>query len=77
MTLLTTRQDLRWLAEVHAPIAAAGYRIVILYGNEDSPSEVHLFARDHYRCKPTILHYSKKIHGLVVVQWGEKPRRKT
>jgi len=67
--------NMTWLAEVHLPIAAAGFECAILYGNEDSPEKVELFARNHYKCKPVVAEYDEKADGLVVTKWGELPKK--
>ena len=65
--------NMTWLTEVHLPIAAAGFECAILYGNEDSPERVELYARNHYQCQPVVAEYGEEADGLVVVQWGELP----
>jgi hypothetical protein len=54
MTWLETPEDMAWLAEVHTPLAAL-YPYAILHGNEDCPTMVELYARNHHKCKPTVL----------------------
>ena len=67
--------NMTWLAEVHLPIAAAGFVCAILYGNEDCPDRVELFARNHYKCKPVVAEHDDRVNGLVVTQWGELPKK--
>lgn len=72
MTYLDTPEDMKWLKEVHTKLAAA-YDRAILYGNEDSPSRVELYARDHFKCKPTVLEPDEK-GVLRVKSWGERSK---
>lgn len=73
MTFLNTKEDLDWLQEVHKmPVQAGGYVCAILYGNEDAPSKVELFVRDHYKCKPTV-YESDDTGTLRLKEFGEKP----
>lgn len=65
-------ESLKWLAEVHN-VAAEGYRAAILYGNEDCPDAVELYAKDDYRCKPTVYVYNEETSTLILLQWGQKP----
>lgn len=51
--------DANWLMQVHKippDILVNGryypWVCAILYGNEDCPSKVELFRRNHYKCKP-------------------------
>lgn len=68
---LETEDDRKWLKEVHG-IDSAGYAKAILTGNEDSPTKVELYARDHYQCPPKT--YEPNDEGvLVVTQEGEAP----
>ncbi len=72
---LETTQDLKWLQEVHKIPTALEYRFAILYGNEDAPTMVQLFAKNHYQCQPTV--YSSNTEGnLVLVTHGELPNPK-
>lgn len=70
--VLEEQEDMDWLAEVHCKIAK-GYACAILHGNEDSPSRVELYARNHYKCPPTVLEPDDD-GNLVVKSWGEKPK---
>lgn len=70
-TILETAEDMAWLAEVHAPIAA-GYPMAVLHGNEDSPDRVELYARDHHEYRPTVLE-PDATGALVVVELCELP----
>ncbi len=69
---LESEEDMEWLADVHCPIARE-YCCAILYGNEDCPEKVHLYARNHYKCKPTVLVPNDE-GNLVVSKWGEKQK---
>lgn len=53
-TLLGSKADLGWLAKVHGIRGATRYKVVVLYGNEDAPDRVELFAKDDYRCVPVV-----------------------
>ena len=72
---LDTPEDLAWLAEVHCPIAR-GYPYAILYGNEDSPTKVELFADNRITCVPTVLEMDQKDRKLKVTSWGTKYKEK-
>ena len=65
--------NMTWLAEVHLPIAAAGFVCAILYGNEDCPDCVELHARNHIKCKPVVAEHDDRANGLVVTKWGQLP----
>lgn len=52
--LLASPEDLRWLAETHAP-GADQYALAILYGNEDCPTRVELYRADFRNCRPDVL----------------------
>ena len=69
---IESAEDMEWLAEVHSPIARE-YKYAIVHGNEDCPEKVFLYARNHYRCKPTVL-VADENGDLVVSTWGEKPK---
>lgn len=69
MSFLETPEDMAWLAEVHTPLAK-GHACAIIHGNEDAPSKVELFARNHYQCVPTVLEPDAD-YNLKVTQTGE------
>lgn len=71
--LLQGKEDMEWLAETHCPIARR-YELAYVEGNEDCPSKVSLFARNHYQCKPTVLIRDDNTGDLVVTEWGEKTK---
>lgn len=72
MIQLETTQCLQWLQDVHK-VPALEYRIAQLDGNEDSPTEIRLYAKDHYKCKPTV--YQREYHGnMVLIKVGQKPQ---
>jgi hypothetical protein len=71
-TFLESKEDLKWLSDVHYK-AAILYACAILHGNEDAPSKVELFARNHFKCKPTILEANDS-GNLVVTSYGMKPK---
>lgn len=50
---LKSREDLQWLQEVHGVDTTAA-KVAIIYGNEDSPSKVQVYAEDDYRCTPVV-----------------------
>lgn len=60
-----------WLAETYYK-AAKSYACAILYGNEDAPDKIELYARNHVACKPTVLQADVN-SNLIIMQWGEKP----
>jgi len=64
-TLLKGREDLAWLFTTHlshikdiSVIAELRYSYfeggAEVLGNEDAPTEVRLYKKDHYRCRPLI-----------------------
>ena len=68
-THIESREDLQWLAEVHK-VPTDLFAVAILYGNEDCPNKVELYARDHTQCKPTV--YQPNADGdLELVECGE------
>ncbi len=69
---LESAEDLEWLHEVHG-VSVQGYACAILHGNEDSPERVEVFARNHYRCKPTIWEADDE-EVLRLMSWGLKPK---
>ncbi len=72
---LETTECLQWLQDVHK-VPALEYRIAQLEGNEDSPTEVRLYAKDHYKCKPTIYRFDPDTSTLVLFKFGQKPQLK-
>lgn len=69
---LNSVEDLKWLGEVHK-VSTAGYACAILHGNEDAPDKVEVFARDHYKCKPTV-YVADENGDLRLDHYGEKPK---
>jgi len=60
MTLLETKEDMEWLAEIVSDRGGPGnivkkYPCAIIHGNEDSPTKIELYAENHHKCKPTVL----------------------
>ena len=51
---LQNPEDLQWLREVHLPLAAPAFRSAIIYGSEDAPAKIELYAdrMPHYQAKP-------------------------
>lgn len=48
-SIIDTPEDIQWLRDVHLagvdlPQAYAGFRFAILYGNEDAPGSLDLYA---------------------------------
>ena len=74
MPFLSDTESMQWLAEVHCPIAQ-GYCFAVLHGRYDDPDKVELYARNHYKCRPTVLE-SNEDRILVVIKWGEQPSRR-
>lgn len=68
---LDTVEDLQWLRDVHQ-IDATPYAGALLYGQEDWPEKVELYARDHYRCRPTI-YVPDETGRLVLQKFGQQP----
>jgi hypothetical protein len=67
---LDTTEDLKWLQDVHKIPNATDYKAALIYGNEDSPSKVELYARDHYQCPPAVFEPNQD-GDLVCTQVGE------
>jgi hypothetical protein len=67
MTLINSRQDMKWLKEVHLPRLSRRFKSAILHGNEDCPNKVEVYRSD----KPSIS--SKKV---VYVRRGSSCRLK-
>lgn len=65
-------EDMLWLSQVHN--APKGYACAILYGNEDSPTKIELFARNDYKCLPTVL-TPDDIGEMVIAKYGESPKQ--
>jgi len=77
MPILTEPEDLKWLNETHN-VSTYGYKVAVLHGNEDYPTKVELFAKDHFRCKPTV--YEPDEDGtlrLVKFGTGQPPKEDT
>ena len=70
MTMLDTKEDLKWLSEVHCKIANK-YKIAVIHGNEDYPESIELYSKDDYSFQPTILVRDEE-GRYVVVAWGRK-----
>lgn len=72
-TPLNTYDDLLWLEDVHKIGMATQYAVAVIHGNEDSPTKVELFARNHYKCRPTV--YTADETGVLrLTQLGQKPQ---
>jgi len=50
---LETREDLAWLMATHGP-DTTGAAIVLLYGNEDCPNKVEVYAENDVNCHPVV-----------------------
>ena len=53
ITALETREDMNWVMEVHGP-DTTGAAIVLLYGNEDCPNKVEVYAENDVNCHPVV-----------------------
>lgn len=53
-TFLESPEDMAWIAELYEPTASS-YACAILYGNEDWPDKIELYATNHHKCRPTIV----------------------
>lgn len=50
---LETPDDFTWLRDVHG-IDVGDAELVILYGNEDAPERVEVYAENSIDCAPTV-----------------------
>jgi hypothetical protein len=50
---LESPDDLAWVKEVHGP-DTTGAAIVLLYGNEDCPTKVEVYAENDVGCTPVV-----------------------
>jgi hypothetical protein len=66
---IDSADDMKWLAEVHTPLAAA-HVCAIIQGNEDMPDKIMLYKRNHVDCKPTVLELQDD-YTYKVTQQGE------
>lgn len=64
--------DRKWLRQVHG-INSVKYPVVLLYGNQDSPTKVECYARDHYQCVPAVWEPGPRGGKLRRTQQGEEP----
>lgn len=71
MTFLETKKDMRWLAEAHLR-AAKKYNFALLEGNEDCPTKISLYIKNHVQCVPTVYEYDGEHYRLVSL--GERKR---
>jgi hypothetical protein len=70
-TFLETAEDLAWLTEVHS-VTTGGLACAILHGNEDSPSKVETFARNHMDCVPSVWIQDRESGKLALRIQGER-----
>jgi len=54
ITQLREPDELVWLQDVHGIPTDSKCAIAYLYGNEDAPEKVEVYAEDDYRCKPVV-----------------------
>jgi len=43
IVLLNTPEDMKWLRDVHLPTLPPKYESAVVYGNEDSPSQIEAY----------------------------------
>jgi hypothetical protein len=43
MVLINTRDDMKWLREVHLPRLSAKYKSAVIHGNEDYPAQIDVY----------------------------------
>jgi hypothetical protein len=41
--LITGRDDMRWLKDVHLPKLSSKYKSAVIYGNDDCPSKIEVY----------------------------------
>jgi hypothetical protein len=60
---LQNPEDLVWLREVHLTAVAPAFRSAIIYGNEDWPNKIELYAdtMPHYLAEPVATITSEQI----------------
>jgi len=68
-TFLDQPSELEWLQEAHG-VNTVGYECAILYGNEDAPDKVEVYARNHVHCKPNT--YLPDNLRMVISERGEE-----
>ena len=69
ITLISSREDKKWLRDVHLPRLKSGqYGVAILYGNEDAPNRIEVFPRGaRHGDKPTqVWTRDDRIDGMVL-----------
>ncbi len=76
--LLNTQECLEWLRDTHKIGNAPEYRMAILYGNEDAPEKIELYARNHYKCNPRVYEVDTKAETftLTKTRHGSRPHPK-
>jgi hypothetical protein len=80
-TYLDDLESLQWLEETHlkrSTVFPTHYRCAILYGNEDCPNAIELYAKNDIRCNPAVfvLERLNDIDGYVHRYRGQLPQEK-
>ena len=52
MTIIQSKEDREWLKDVHG--VKGRFAVAVLYGNEDRPTKIELYAKDDYRTTPRV-----------------------
>ena len=42
-TFINTPDDMKWLRDVHLPRLSSKFHSALLFGNEDSPDQIHVY----------------------------------
>jgi hypothetical protein len=63
ITTLTSPDDLKWLQDVHN-VPATNFPVAVVYGNEDAPDKVELYAQNNCNCDPEV--YTQDPQGNLI-----------
>ena len=59
-------EDYAWVADTHA-VNIKGAEVIILYGNEDCPDKIEVYARDHFEANPIRVYFPQEYPTFYVV----------
>lgn len=71
-TLLSTKEDMQWLRDVHIPTLSPNYNSAVIYGNEDYPNRIEVYEDENPTIEETPLVFLPDEEGNYVEKTGPK-----
>ena len=59
-------EDYAWVSDTHA-VNIKGAEVIILYGNEDCPDKIEVYARDHFEANPIRVYFPQEYPTYEVI----------